>query len=75
MTPGRRTNRPSPRCCSTTANWGCVHLYVKLVQQYGGMVREALRLHPTARQLLIDTLESGWTSADERKSIDFLKSL
>jgi hypothetical protein len=50
-------------------------LYVELVRQHGGIVEQALKLHPTGRQLLIDTMESGWTDSEERRAIDYLKSL
>lgn len=51
------------------------YAYVELVRKHGGIVEEALKLHPTGKQLLIDTLESGWTTADEHQAIDYLKSL
>ncbi|MBI4903112.1 MAG: hypothetical protein HY820_05715 [Acidobacteria bacterium] len=52
-----------------------VHLYVQLVKKHNGSVQEALKLHPTAKQLMIDTLESGWTDSAERASIQFLQGL
>jgi len=51
------------------------YLYVEKVRKYAGIVQTALQVHPTIKKLLIDTLESGWTDADERRAIDYLKSL
>jgi hypothetical protein len=49
--------------------------YVELVRKFNGIVQEALKLHPTAKTLLIDTLESGWTDSGERSAIEFLTRL
>ena len=49
--------------------------YVELVRKHGGIVEEALKLNNDGKQLLIETLESGWTDSDEQRAIDYLKNL
>ena len=49
--------------------------YVNLLMTRGGAPREAVTRDNDLRQLLIKVMEEGWTSAGERKCIDFVKSL
>ncbi len=52
-----------------------IYEYVQLVRKHRGMVETALKLHPKGRQVLIATLDSGWTTQGEYKAIDYLMSL
>ncbi|MGB7209140.1 MAG: hypothetical protein WBD27_10815 [Pyrinomonadaceae bacterium] len=52
-----------------------VVLYVEIVRKYSGSTEQALKLHPSARNLLIETMESGWTDSRERQAIEYLSNL
>ena len=47
-------------------------LFIHRVRRTGGLVEHALRLHGALRQLLVEILEDGWTSSEERNLINYL---
>ena len=49
-------------------------LYVQEVKKKPNM-RTALKSNPTLIKLLIKTVDEGWTSAEEKNAIDWLKLL
>jgi hypothetical protein len=50
-------------------------LYVERVQKAGGRLEDALARHPALVRKLIELLEDGWTSRDERQCIQYLEQL
>lgn len=51
-------------------------LYVGAVRAEGQTsIEQGLKLNRELRELLIDAMESGWTSDDEKRSIGYLKAL
>ncbi|MBI1353592.1 MAG: hypothetical protein GC160_04545 [Acidobacteria bacterium] len=52
-----------------------VGIYVQIVRRQGGSVLHALKQHRELVGLLIATLDAGWTTAEEYRLIDYLKSL
>ncbi len=50
-------------------------IYVGLVRKQAGRVLEALKGHEDLIELLIRSMDEGWTSAGEKACIDFLKTL
>lgn len=51
------------------------YLYVKKVKQKGGAIKEALKMHIGLRNILISSLDDGWTTNAERECMTFLKSM
>ena len=51
------------------------YLYVNKVKKAGGSIKEALKMHIGLRNILINSLEGGWTTGSERECINFLKAL
>lgn len=50
-------------------------LYIERVQKAGGRLEDALASYPALVQKLIELLEDGWTSRDERQCIQYLEQL
>lgn len=49
--------------------------YVNMIRSQGGAVKGALKARTSLKNLLIKSLDDGWTSSGEKECIDFLKAL